>query len=89
LAVVEELVEEHFEYQSHLLQCFDSRDSVAIFDSENVASWQARAFFNVSLGKLLLFTQSPEAVANNQGNPPRFMSRFSLEETIDPKRSCG
>jgi len=66
-AVVEELIERHFESTSEFLECFDGGDSVAILNTGDVATEQPGSFLDVALGEFLFFAQSAKAVTNNHG----------------------
>jgi len=60
-AVVKELIEWALESACQLLQCLDGRNSVAIFDTGNVATKQAGTLFDVALGEFLFFAECAKA----------------------------
>ena len=65
LTVIKELIEWALESTSEFFQRLDGRDSVAIFYAGNVATKQARSFFDVALGEFLIFAECAKAVTNN------------------------
>jgi hypothetical protein len=54
-AVVEELIERHFESASQFFQCFDGGDSMAIFDTGNITAEEPGSLLDVALGEFLFF----------------------------------
>jgi hypothetical protein len=68
LAVIKELIEWAFESASHLLQCFNGRNCVAILDSGNVAPQKAGALFDIALGEFLFFAECAKAITDNHAD---------------------
>jgi hypothetical protein len=64
-SIVEELIERAFKRVSQLLEGFDRRDRVTVFDSRNVAAEKPRSFFDVALRELFRLTHRAESVAND------------------------
>lgn len=64
-AVVEELIERYFESASHLFQCLDSRNGMAIFDAGNIATEEPGALLDITLRKFLFFAQCAESITDN------------------------
>jgi hypothetical protein len=54
-SVIEELVKWDFQGAGYFLECFNGRNSMAIFDAGNIAAKQSGALFDVPLGKLFIF----------------------------------
>src|SRR5579864_6888163 len=64
-SIVEKLIEWDLEGASHFLECFNGRNSVAIFHAGNIAAKQSCALFDVPLGKLFFFAQNAKPIADN------------------------
>jgi len=63
--VIEELVKGDFQSASHFLECFNGRNSMAIFHARDIASKQSGALFDVPLGVLFFFAQGAKPIADN------------------------
>src|SRR5882724_3774124 len=65
LTVIKELIEWALEGTRKLLQCFDGRYGVAIFDAGDITAQQACTLLDVALGEFLFLAQSAKTVTNN------------------------
>jgi len=64
-SVIEELIKRDVQSARHFLECFDGRDSMAIFHARNIATKQSGALFDVPLGKLFFLAQGAKPITDN------------------------
>jgi len=65
IALIEELVQWHFQSPGHLLQGLDRGNSVTIFYTRYVTSQQPSSLLDVSLRELLFLPQLPQTITDN------------------------
>ena len=64
-SVIEQLVERDLQSAGHFLECFNGRDSMAIFHARDIAAKQSGTLFDVPLGKLFFFAQYAKPISDN------------------------
>jgi hypothetical protein len=64
-AIVEELIKWAFESARQFFQRLNGRNGMAVLDTRDVATEEAGAFLDITLGEFLFFAQSAKTVADN------------------------
>src|SRR5580698_6243558 len=62
--LIEQPVHRHFQSTREFIKCLYGRDCVAILHPRDIAAHQTGALLNISLGKILTFTQNAQAFSD-------------------------